>query len=97
MAQALRLVLPMDGLASIILISDGCPDSESMTLDVAARFKHKIDTVFIGSTKATVWGTSGEAFLKALAAATGGQAAKGKAPGLLRHEVMKLLTAGKAA
>ena len=96
MAQALRLVLPMDGLASIILISDGCPDSESEALDVASRFRHKIDTVFIGSSEATVWGTSGENFLKALAAATGGQAAKGKAPGLLRHEVMKLLTAGEA-
>ena len=95
MAEALRLVLPMDGLASIILISDGCPNSESETLDVASRFEHKIDTVFIGSSKATVWGTSGENFLKSLAAATGGQAAKGKAPGLLKNEVVKLLTAGR--
>ena len=94
MAQALRLVLPMDGLASIILISDGCPDSESMTLDVAARFKHKIDCIYIGSDEPNLWGGGGKAFLAALAKATGGRSMKSVAPGMLRAEVVKLLEAG---
>lgn len=94
MAKALRMVLAWDGLASIILISDGQPDSESEVLDVASRFKHKIDCVYIGSSGATVWGGNGENFLKSLAAATGGQATRGKSVGLFQHEVVKLLRAG---
>ena len=98
MAQALRLVLPMDGLASIILISDGAPDSETEALDVAARFKHPISTVFIGSDKESLWGGgSGKAFLEALARATGGQSVKSASPGLLREATLKLLTEGQSS
>jgi len=92
MAAALRFVKPADGLVQIILISDGWPDSESKTLEVARTFKHKIDTVFIGPE--TGPDASGREFLRRLAAATGGQSIKSAKPGLLKNETLKLLSAG---
>lgn len=94
MAAALRLALPMDDLAQIVLISDGCPDSESETLDVAARFQGKIDCIYIGSNEVSVWGGGGRAFLKTLAERTGGKSTQGESVGLFQHEVVKLLGAG---
>ena len=95
MAAALKFVLPADGLAQIVLISDGQPDSERETLAVARRFTSRIDTVYIGP--ADGWAASGREFLAKLAAATGGRASMSKAPGLLQQEVVKLLAAGAIA
>jgi hypothetical protein len=50
-----------------ILISDGEPDSEAQTLREAAKFRNKIDTIFIGRE-----GSPGADFLQGLARATGG-------------------------
>ena len=89
MAAALRFVLPADGVAQIVLISDGEPDSESATLAVAREFEHKIDTVYIGPESG--YYARGRSFLEKLAAATGGQAMKSAAPGLLKEQVESLL------
>lgn len=92
MAAALRFVKPADGIARIILVSDGWPDSEIETLHVARQFNHKIDTVFIGPE--TGFGSEGRGSLQKLANETGGQFVQGRAPGLLKEETLKLLTAG---
>ena len=89
MSAALRFVKPADGVAKIILISDGQPDSEKDTLAVAREFKHRIDTVYIGPEEG--WYAGGRAFLERLAAATGGEAMKSAAPGLLKDQVESLM------
>ncbi len=89
MAKALQFVKPADGLAKLVLISDGEPDSESETLRVARLFKHKIDTVYIGPER----DHRGRRFLEQLANATGGQSLQSAAPGLLKNETLKLLQA----
>ena len=91
MSAALRFVKPADGVAKIILISDGQPNSERDTLAVARGFKHKIDTVYIGPEEG--WMAGGRAFLERLAAATGGQSMKSAAPGLLAEQVESLMLA----
>lgn len=88
MAKALKFVQPADGVARIILISDGEPDSETETLEAARVFENRIDTVYIGPERG-----SGREFLDRLAAATGGQSLKSAAPGLLKDEVQYLLAA----
>lgn len=88
MAAALKFVLPVDGTGvRIILISDGYPDNEQETLAVAAKFKTRIDCIFIGSE-----GEGGQEFLRRLAQATGGKAFKSNSPGLLKSAVQHLLT-----
>ncbi len=86
MAAALRFVLPADGTAQIILISDGEPDSESETLAVARQFTGDIDTIYIGPERGP-----GREFLSRLARATGGNAVQSAAPGLLSSGVQLLL------
>jgi len=93
MAKALRFVKPADGLARIILISDGEPDSASETLQVAGTFISKIDAVYIGPESRNRWSTNGREFLEKLAAASGGTFSRSKAPGLLHDDVARLLTA----
>ena len=86
MAAALHFVKAADGLAKIVLISDGEPDSRSAALAAAGEFAHQIDTVYIGPEMG--WGRQ---FLEELAAATGGKSMKSAAPGLLREQVESLL------
>lgn len=70
MAGALRFVKVADGTdIKIILISDGEPDSEQDTLDVARTFASHIDTIYIGPE-----GGPGAFFLQRLASLTGGRA-----------------------
>ena len=93
MAKALRFVQPADGVAQIVLISDGEPNSESETLAAAREFEHRIDTVYIGPESG--YYARGRAFLEKLAAATGGQSMKSAAPGLLKEQVESLLLAAR--
>ena len=88
MAQALRFVKPADGLARIILISDGEPDDKMAVLNVAYSFESHIDTVYIGPE-----GGRGAKFLAKLAKQAGGMAAMSKAPGMLAENVTLLLKA----
>lgn len=88
MAAALRFVQPADGVARIILISDGEPNSEAETLQVARTFKSKIDTVYIGPERG-----HGRHFLQQLAQACGGIFSQGVAPGMLAENVTRLLEA----
>ena len=89
MAKALRFVQAADGVAQIVLISDGEPDSESATLAAAREFEQKIDAVYIGPESG--YYARGRGFLEKLAAATGGQSMKSAAPGLLKEQVESLL------
>ena len=90
MAEVLRFVKAADGCEiKIILISDGEPDSEQDTLDVARTFTSKVDTIYIGPE-----GGRGADFLRRLADATGGRA-ETKSPReilTLGQSVTKLLT-----
>jgi hypothetical protein len=73
MARALNYVKSM-GLdvagVRIVLVSDGAPDSKEKTLDAAAKFTQRIDTIFVGPE-----GSPGAEFLARLAQASGGIAA----------------------
>lgn len=92
MAEALKFVKAADDCGiRFILISDGQPDSGPETLQVAKRFKTKIDTVYIGP-EADLMG--GRKFLEQLAAATGGKSIKSDAPGMLGKPVERLLLEG---
>jgi uncharacterized protein with von Willebrand factor type A (vWA) domain len=88
-ANALRFVHKADDTGiKLILISDGEPDSEQDALDVARTFKSKIDTIYIGPE-----GGPGAAFLRELAAVTGGKFEDKTARGIveLSQTVTKLL------
>jgi Mg-chelatase subunit ChlD len=69
-----------------IVISDGDPDDEKAALKVAASYKCKIDTIFIGRE-----GDSGQLFLAQLAAASGGKSAKDFSAAKLENTVKGLL------
>ena len=71
-AAALRFaqVADLPGMR-FFLISDGEPDSTEAALAVARQYKARIDTIYVGAETRP----SGRAFLRRLAAATGGQAA----------------------
>ena len=88
MAQALRFVRAADGIARIILISDGDPDDKMEVLNVAYSFEGKIDTVYIGPE-----GGNGAAFLAELAKKSGGVFAQSNAPGMMNESVTLLLRA----
>jgi Mg-chelatase subunit ChlD len=68
MAAALEMALPLDGTCKIILISDGEPNSEDMTIQAAEYFENPIDTIYIGYP-----GEYGEKFLELLATKTKGK------------------------
>lgn len=91
---ALEYVIVADGLATIVLVSDGEPNephwnAEDKTLEVAGRFKHPIHTIYIGAP-----GERGEEFLDELARRTGGQRFVSAKPGELGAGVIALLTGG---
>jgi Mg-chelatase subunit ChlD len=88
LARALRFVRAVDGLARIIVISDGRPNSEEGALQEARAFKSRIDTVYIGPEDDH---DGGRKFLARLAKATGGEFAQSHAPGLLVDSVQRLL------
>lgn len=71
LAGALRFakVADVPGM-HFVVISDGQPDDEREALAVAATYKAKIDTIFVGPEND--W-HGGQAFLQRLAAASGGQ------------------------
>jgi hypothetical protein len=91
MAGVLGFVKIADGTdIKFILISDGEPDSEDATLDVAQTFKSKIDTIYIGRE-----GGRGADFLRRLAAITGGRPTTQDAREIvnLSKSITRLLTA----
>jgi Mg-chelatase subunit ChlD len=88
LARALHFVRAVDGLARIIVISDGRPNDEAKALAEARQFKSRIDTVYIGPDDDR---DGGHAFLKSLAMRTGGEATASHAPGLLAESVQRLL------
>lgn len=70
LAGALRFVQAADDTGiRFIVISDGSPDSPSEALEVARKFKSKIDVIYVGPEAGP-----GSKFLAELAAAAGGQA-----------------------
>lgn len=72
----------------VIIISDGMPDSQSMTMEAAGRFGGRIDVVFVGNP-----GEPGERFLRELAESTGGESFTGdlSEPKRLSQAVIGLL------
>ncbi len=73
-----------------ILISDGMPDSEEAALNVAKKYKNKIDVIYVGSEQSPY----GRAFLQKLAACTGGSSVTAEAAKELAASVTYLLSAG---
>jgi hypothetical protein len=74
LANALRFVRDEEEFScdSVILISDGLPDSETDALDAAISLNRPVHVVFIGD-MTTQQGRDGEAFMRRLAEATGGK------------------------
>lgn len=88
LARALKFA-KMGDLSSgmrFIVISDGEPNSEEDALAVARTYKNKIDTVYVGPE-----GGDGQAFLKRLAKASGGQSVTSDRVKELASTVKKLL------
>ena len=90
MAAALKFVKVADDCGlKIVLITDGEPNREAETLQVASTFTSRIDSIFIGRE-----GGSGQAFLNKLMAVTGGKRFESDAPGMLGNGVSRLLIEG---
>lgn len=70
-----------------VLISDGRPDNESRTLEIARTFQNKIHTIFVGPEDDRI----GRDFLARLAAATGGKTALAEKAKELADGIEKLL------
>lgn len=88
LARALKFA-KMGDLSSgmrFIVISDGEPNNEEEALAVARTYKNRIDTVFVGPD-----GSDGQAFLKRLAKASGGQTVTADRVKELAANVQKLL------
>lgn len=91
MIKALNMMLMADNTdIRLVLISDGEPDNPSGTLKIAAKFKSKIDTIFVGPETG-----AGREFLRKLAELTGGIAVvnKTKDLGLLSQNITRLIEA----
>ena len=88
MAKALQFV-KMGDLPGMrfILISDGEPDDEFRTLEVAKTFQNQIDVIYVGPEE----NPHGRAFLEKLARATGGKAMIAERAKELAASVTKLL------
>lgn len=69
MAEAINLAKTY-GATRVVIISDGAPDHRPTTLEAARNFGGRIDVVFIGSVGDY---EQGEAFMKELAALSGGK------------------------
>ena len=90
MVEALKFVKPVDGTGTkIVLVSDGEPDQDNETLNIAKTFQTAIDVIYIGRE-----GGNGYKFLQQLAKLTGGKSFKSEAPGLLGDSVETLLLIG---
>ena len=87
LAKALKFakIADVSGMRFIV-ISDGEPDSESEALSVAATFKNRIDTIFVGPEEG-----SGQAFLCKLAKASGGKNVTSAQVKELSNDIQKLL------
>lgn len=74
-----------------IVVSDGVPDSREQAMSAARDFGGQIDVVYVGDP-----GDSGEEFLRALAASTGGTEFHGdlSQPKELSKGIIGLITAG---
>ena len=88
LAEALRFarIADVPGI-QFIVISDGEPDSQESALKAAAKYKAKIDVIYVGPE----YSPTGREFLRKLAAASGGSlvtADRGKA---LAESAMRLL------
>lgn len=71
LAAALRMVKPADDCElRFIVVSDGEPDNEQDCLDIAAKLRTRIDTIYIGPP-----GGHGADFLRRLATIRSGQSA----------------------
>lgn len=71
LAAALEIVIPADDCdLRFIVVSDGEPDNEQACLDIAAKLKTRIDTIYIGPPDGR-----GKDFLRRLAAIRAGQSA----------------------
>ena len=89
MVAALKYVQPADDTSTqFILISDGSPNDEKETLQVAKEFKTAIETIYIGPENDR---EGGRTFLEKLARTTGGKAMISDAPGLLGNGIERLL------
>lgn len=92
MASALKYVksmgLDIDGIR-IILVSDGEPNSRDATLEQAAKFSQRIDTIFVGPID-----SRGASFLDELARASGGIAATAERVSDLADTAMLMLMEG---
>lgn len=89
LAEALNYAYIADGCEMrFIVISDGEPNSESQALAAARRFQSRIDCVFVGPE-----GGPGQAFLRTLAAASGGQSVTAEKARELAGTVSRLLLA----
>jgi hypothetical protein len=90
LAEALAFARVADGCdMTFTVISDGEPDDEEAALAEAKRFTSHISTIFIGPQFG-----NGEAFLKRLAAASGGQAMQAHQAQDLAAKTQQLLLAG---
>jgi len=91
LAKALNFVKVADvPEMRFIVISDGQPDSEKESLQVAATFKNKIDVIYVGPEDRP----HGREFLQNLAAVTGGKSVTVDRAKELRAGIMGLLRAG---
>lgn len=88
--RALAMARQADnGRMRFVLISDGRPDDPDAALEVASQFSVGIDCIYIGGD------AEGEAFLRQLAQATGGQFYRDTSGiRLLDQAVVKMLAAG---
>lgn len=90
MADALQFVKVADDCGlKIVLISDGAPNNEDKTLQVATTFTSRIDCIYIGRE-----GGYGQEFLDKLMKVTGGKRFEADAPGMLGDGVNRLLLEG---
>lgn len=89
LAKALRFAKAADvSDMRFIVISDGQPDSETEALEVARKYKNRIDVIYVGPEKYP----AGRDFLKSLAKVSGGQAITAdRAQGLLNAAQTLLL------
>jgi len=90
MAAILRYALQFDNIGmKIVIVTDGEPNNEKDTLEVAKKFKQSIDAIFIGRE-----GGRGMDFLNRLINLTGGKAFDSEKPGMFFKDVEKILLLG---
>lgn len=89
MSAAIKYAFPYDGLAKIVIISDGCPNSEEKTLEEARKFESKFHAIYIGPKDDR---EGGRKFLKRLVGEMGGKVTS-KTPDHLAEGIVPLLAA----